>query len=133
MYLLIFSGSKLRNGWNGILRSKRVYTWSWRHGTVVYIYNGSHCHSATTGISFGMLCCVWLTQAASVNRASLDSVGLESMRQVNCWWRLSNPLRFLHITSFVVFFALCNGRMTILSAVWKEISRPGDSTSLFLF
>jgi hypothetical protein len=79
-----------------------------------------------------MLFCVWFTQVASVNRAPLDSLGSESMRQVNWWWRLSHSLRFLYIRSFVVFYTLCNGRMAIMSAVWKEISRPGDSTSLFL-
>ena len=38
----------------------------------------------TTGIAFGLLCCVWLTQAAAVNAAPLDSLGLKIMRQVNC-------------------------------------------------
>jgi hypothetical protein len=105
--------------------------WGWCHGTVVYIYNESHCHSATTGISFCMLCCVWLTQAAAVNRTPSGSLGLESMRQVNCYWRLSHSLRFLYIRFFVVFFALFNGRRAILSAILIEISRPGDSTNSF--
>lgn len=132
MYLEISSGSKLRNAWNWILRSKRV-VFVWCHATLVFIYKGSHCHSATTGIAFGMFRCAWLTQVAAVNADPIRQPWFEKYASSELLLT-AGPLRFLYIRFFVVFFAFRNGRtrIAILSAVRKKISRPGDSTKIFL-
>jgi hypothetical protein len=125
------SGSKFRSDWKGILWSKRVDTWNWRYGTLVYIYNGSHCHSATTGISFGMLCCVWLTQAASVNRAPLDSLGWK----VCVKWTAGDGCP-THSGFFIYVPLLCSSRFVMdvwLNCLQYGKKSPDQVTGLVFF